>query len=86
MIQWVNPAFTRTTGYTLAEAVGQNPRIPKSSRHDQEFYKKLWATILRGEVFRSEMINRRKDGSEFTEEAIITPVKDEDGRISHFIA
>ncbi|PAW89699.1 MAG: hypothetical protein B9S33_02520 [Pedosphaera sp. Tous-C6FEB] len=86
VIEWVNPAFTRTTGYTLAEVVGQNPRILKSGQHDQAFYKHLWATILRGEVWRGEIINQRKDGSHFTEEAIITPVKDERGEITHFIA
>ncbi|MEN9575295.1 MAG: hypothetical protein RL514_3150 [Verrucomicrobiota bacterium] len=86
IIQWVNPAFTKTNGYTLEEAVGQNPRILKSGKHDHAFYKNLWATILRGEVWRGEIINRRKDASLFTEEAIITPVKDEHGAITHFIA
>ncbi len=86
IIQWVNPAFTKSTGYTLEEAVGQNPRILKSGKHDKEFYHKLWSTILRGEVFRCEMVNRKKDGSIFTEEAAISPVKAEHGAITHFIA
>jgi two-component system, cell cycle sensor histidine kinase and response regulator CckA len=85
-IQWVNPAFTRITGYTLAEAVGQNPRVLKSGKHDTAFYQQLWATILRGEVWRGELVNRKKDGSLFTEEAIIAPVKNERGEITHFIA
>ncbi|MFA6544471.1 MAG: PAS domain S-box protein, partial [Limisphaerales bacterium] len=85
-IQWVNPAFTRTTGYTLKEAVGQNPRVLKSGKHDQAFYKHLWDTILRGEVWRGEITNHKKDLSQFTEEAIITPVKDGHGKITHFIA
>jgi PAS domain S-box-containing protein len=86
VIQWVNPAFTRVTGYTPAEAVGRNPRILKSGKHDLAFYQRLWATILRGEVWRGELVNRKKDGSLFTEETIIAPVKDERGEITHFIA
>jgi len=86
LILWVNPAFTKTTGYSLEEAVGQNSRILKSGKHDREFYHQLWTTILRGEVWRGEMVNRRKDGSLFTEEAIITPVQDERGAITHFVA
>ena len=85
-IQWVNPAFTRATGYTLEEAIGQNPRFLQSGKHDREFYHKLWATILRGEVWHSEIINRRKDKSLFTQASIITPVKDERGTITHFVA
>lgn len=86
IIQWVNPAFTKAIGYTLEEAVGQNPRILKSGKHDHAFYKNLWATILRGEVWRGEIVNRKKDQSLITELATITPVKDEHGAITHFIA
>jgi two-component system cell cycle sensor histidine kinase/response regulator CckA len=86
LIEWVNPAFCELTGYTDAEAVGRNPRdLVKSDQHDQPFNENLWATILRGEVWRGEIINRRKDGSLYTEEQTITPLRDPQGEISHFI-
>jgi PAS domain S-box-containing protein len=85
-IQWVNPAFTRLTGYSAAEAVGQNPRVLKSGRHDRAFYHKLWHTIMAGGVWQGEIVNKRKDGSLYTEEMTITPVLDDGGVISHFIA
>ena len=87
LIQWVNPAFYDLTGYTTAEAIGKNPReLVKSGQHDQAFYKNLWDTILAGQVWRGEIINRRKDSSFYTEEETITPVRGERGEISHFIA
>ncbi|MCH8901479.1 MAG: PAS domain S-box protein, partial [Chloroflexi bacterium] len=85
-ITWVNPAFTRLTGYTAQEVLGQNPRILKSGEHDEQFYKQIWETILAGQVWSGEIINRRKDGGLYTEEQTITPVCDERGAISHFIA
>lgn len=85
-IVWVNPAFTRLTGYTFDEAVNQNPRVLKSGQHDATFYKNMWETILAGQVWHSEVVNRRKDGSLYTEEMTITPVRDERGEITHFIA
>jgi two-component system cell cycle sensor histidine kinase/response regulator CckA len=87
LIQWVNPAFCDLTGYTTAEAIGKNPReLVKSDHHDQTFYQNLWKTILAGQVWRDEIINRRKDGSLYTEEETITPVQDAPGEINHFIA
>ncbi|GIV21092.1 MAG: hypothetical protein KatS3mg023_2843 [Armatimonadota bacterium] len=85
-IQWVNPAFTAITGYTREEAIGKNPRILKSGRHDQKYYEQLWQTILSGHVWKGEVINRRKDGSLYTEEMTVAPVRDEQGNITHFIA
>lgn len=85
-IRWVNPAFTRLTGYTSNEAIGRNPHILKSGEHDRAFYHNLWATILSGQVWQGEMVNRRKDGSLYTEEQTITPVLDERGDITHFIS
>ena len=85
-ITWVNPAFTRLTGYTLEEVLGQTPRLLQSGKHDQAFYKNLWDTILSGQIWHGEIINRRKDGSLYTEDQTITPVRDEHGEISHFIA
>jgi len=85
-IVWVNAAFTTTTGYSFDEAVGRNPNILKSGRHDQPFYQQLWDTIKSGNVWTSELINKRKDGSLYTEEMSITPVRDERGDIRHFVA
>jgi two-component system NtrC family sensor kinase len=87
LIQWANPAFTTITGYSAAEAIGRNPgELLKSGKHEPGFYQDLWKTILAGEVWCGEMINRRKDGSLYTEEMTITSVPDEHGKISHFIA
>lgn len=87
VIQWSNPAFAELTGYTSVEAVGKDPGdLLKSDRHDPAFYKDLWETILSGQVWRGEMINRRKDRSLYTEEQTITPVRDGRGAITHFIA
>jgi len=85
-IVWVNAAFTALTGYPFEEAIGQNPRLLRSGKHDQPFYKQLWDTVLAGQVWRGEIINQRKDGSFYTEEQAITPVSDEHGEITHFIA
>ncbi len=85
-VVWVNPAFTKLTGYTAAEVFGQNPRVLKSGTHDKSFYQELWGTILSGNVWHGEITNRRKDGSSYEEEMTITPVRSADGAISHFIA
>jgi PAS domain S-box-containing protein len=86
-IAWINPAFTALTGYVAGEAIGRNPRdLIRSGVHDQAFYKRLWETILAGNVWRGEMINRRKDGSRHPDEVTITPVKEANGAITHFIA
>jgi two-component system, sensor histidine kinase and response regulator len=85
-IQYVNPAFTRMTGYSAEEAAGQNTRLLKSDRQDPAYYRVLWQTILAGEVWRGELINRRKDGTLYTAEISITPVRDPSGAIANFIA
>lgn len=85
-IQWVNPAFASLTGYSAEEAIGQNPRLLKSGRQTDEFYKNMWALILKGNVWRGELSNKRKDGSIYDEEMTITPVRDVAGHITHFIA
>jgi PAS domain S-box-containing protein len=84
-ISWVNPAFTRSTGYALDEAVGQNLRVLKSGKHDQSFYRDLWETILAGRVWQGELINRRKDGKLSPHETTITPVRGAGGEITHFV-
>ncbi len=85
-ILWVNPAFTKLTGYTATEAIGQNTRLLKSGKHDAEFYRNLWQTVNSGNVWHGDMINRRKDGSFYNEEMTITPVCDERGQVTYFIA
>ena len=86
IIQWVNAAFEKSTGYTRQEAIGQNPRLLKSGRHSREFYQRLWKTVLGGQTWQGEMCNRRKDGSCYDEEMSITPVRNERGEVSHFVA
>jgi PAS domain S-box-containing protein len=85
-VQWVNPGFTRLTGYTAAEVVGQNPRVLKSDRQSPEVYAGLWQTIKDGEVWSGEMFNRRKDGTEYSEHMTIVPVRAVAGPITHFVA
>jgi PAS domain S-box-containing protein len=84
-IVYVNPAFERLTGYSRAEVMGKNPRILKSGRQDAAFYRTLWATITSGQPWHGRLVNRRKDGSLYTEEATITPVTDKRGRITNYI-
>jgi two-component system cell cycle sensor histidine kinase/response regulator CckA len=87
IIEWVNPAFSRDTGYSLEEARGRNPRdLVKSGLHESSHYETLWSTIQAGGVWRGEMTNRRKDGSLYPLELTITPIRGHDGRIGHFIA
>jgi PAS domain S-box-containing protein len=85
-IEYVNPAFTRITGYSREEALGQNPRILKSGKHDLAFYQQLWATILKGDIWHGEVINRKKDGSLYTEAMNIAPVRNPAGEVVNFIA
>jgi PAS domain S-box-containing protein len=85
-IVWINPAFERLTGYSAGEIVGKTPSVLKSDKHDAEFYKDLWRTILQGKVWHGELINRRKDGSLYHEEMTITPVYGEKDIIQNFIA
>lgn len=83
---WVNPAFTRLTGYAMDELKGQTPRLLKSGKHDDAYYQALWQTILAGQVWHGETINRRKDGTLYTEEQTIAPVQDDRGEIAYFIS
>ncbi len=85
-IGYVNPAFTRITGYTPGEVIGKTPRILKSGRTPQETYRDLWATIKSKQVWTGQFINRRKDGTIFHEDVIISPILDADGNITHFLA
>jgi len=85
-VLWTNPAFTQLTGYTAEEAIGKNPRFLKSGAHGESLYRHLWETVSSGQVWRGEMTNLRKDGSVYSEEMTITPVRDERGEVTHFIA
>jgi PAS domain S-box-containing protein len=82
----VNPAFERTTGYTREEAVGQNSRFLKSGKHDELFYRNLWDTITGGRIWEGRIVNKRKDGTLYTEETTISPVRDPSGRIVNYAA
>jgi PAS domain S-box-containing protein len=85
-ILYVNPAFTRITGYSSEEVMGKTPNILKSGIHDAAFHENIWRTIRAGEVWSGELINRRKDGSLFAEEATITPLRDAEGTLTGYIA
>lgn len=85
-IVYVNPAFERISGYAKAEVLGKNPRILKSEKHDLEFYQSLWGTISRGEVWSGHITNRRKDGSLYEEEMVISPVRDTSGVVLNYVA
>lgn len=87
VIEWVNSAFCTLAGYSAAESIGQNlGRLVKSGKHNDAFYKRLWATLLSEGVWRGDVINMRKDGSLYTEFQTITSVKDERGKVAHYVA
>lgn len=85
-IVWVNDAFSRLSGYSAAEAIGRTPAFLKSGKQNQSFYETLWQTILRGNVWRGEVIERHKDGTLYAVDEIISPLRDENGVVTHFIA
>lgn len=85
-ILYVNPAFEKNTGYSREEAIGKNPRILKSGQHDEGFYKHMWDTIASGAVWKGHLITRRKDGTLFDEEATISPIKNDAGKIINYVA
>lgn len=86
VIQYVNPAFTRVSGYTREEAIGQHTRLLKSGRQNEEFYGELWRTITSGNVWSGRLINRTKHGTFYTEDVTISPVLDAEKRIVNFVA
>ncbi len=85
-IEFVNPAFTRITGYTSEEAIGQNPRILQSGHTPPQVYQNLWDTLARGEVWQGEWQNKKKSGELYWEFAIISPVKNQAGETTHYVA
>jgi PAS domain S-box-containing protein len=85
-VTYVNPAFESISGYSRAEVIGQNPRILKSGHQDAAFYRRMWETLARGEVWKGRLVNRRKDGTLFQEDATIGPVRDASGRLVNYVA
>ncbi|HTJ00509.1 MAG TPA: PAS domain S-box protein [Dongiaceae bacterium] len=85
-IEYVNPKFSEVTGYTLTEVQGQNPRLLKSGTLPEARYRELWETITSGQSWRGEFCNRKKNGELFWESAIISPIKNEAGAITHYLA
>ena len=85
-IVWANKAFEELSGYTREEALGQSTRLLKAGQQSPSFYKNMWETILSGQRWRGELVNRRKDGTVYEEEMTITPVKNGAGDVTHFIA
>lgn len=86
LIQFVNPAFERATGYSREEATGQNMRLLKSGEQNELFYHDLWGTISSGKTWEGRFVNKRKDGTFYTEEATISPVRDASNRIVNYVA
>lgn len=87
IIEWANPAFTRLTGWSASEAIGRKPKeLVKSGKQDKAFYEKMWQTILKGEVWRGELVNRHRSGRLYHEGLTITPVRDKHGVVRHFVA
>ncbi|MHC5010375.1 MAG: SpoIIE family protein phosphatase [Planctomycetota bacterium] len=85
-IMYVNPAFEEVTGFSKAETLGKTPRLLKSGLHDDRYYESLWSTIRNGDVFRSTTVNRKKSGDLYFAEQTITPMKDSQGRVTHFVS
>ena len=85
-IEYVNPKFEKVTGYTFDEIIGENPRILKSDYHTKEFYKNLWDTILAGDIWQEEVLNKKKNGTLFWENVVISPIVDDKGEITSFIS
>jgi hypothetical protein len=85
-IEYVNPAFTLHTGYSLKEVIGQNPRILQSGMMPRELYENLWNTILSGSIWQGEMQNRKKNGELYWETAVISAIRNENGEIANFVA
>lgn len=86
IIQYVNPALERISGFTANEVVGKTPRIFKSGEHDSSFYRDLWKTLKSGNTWSGRFTNKRKDGTLYIEEATISPVKEASGKIANFVA
>lgn len=85
-IEYANPRFAQVTGYTVEEVIGQNPRVLKSGKMPEDLYQDMWETLAQGDVWSGELINRRKNGEIYLENAVISPIKDEQGKTTHYAA
>ena len=85
-IEYVNQALVESSGYSASELVGRNPRVLQSGKTPPQRYKEMWSALLRGEAWQGELINRRKDGQEYTERALIYPVRDASGAVVNYLA
>jgi PAS domain S-box-containing protein len=85
-IEYVNPKFTQVSGYSYEEAIGQNPRVLNAGIQPPEFYKDLWDTIKSGKDWQGEFANKKKNGDVYWENATISPIRNTEGRITHFVA
>ena len=85
-IEYANSNFIKVTGYSLAELIGKNPNIMQSGKTPKSTYEDMWAHLTRGETWKGELNNRRKDGTEYIESALISPVRQADGRLTHYLA
>ena len=85
-IEYVNPKFTETSGYTFEEVKGSNPKILKSEEHSNEFFKDMWNTILSGNDWKGEILNRKKNGELYWQNAIVSPIVSDEGKIINFVA
>jgi PAS domain S-box-containing protein len=84
-IEYVNPRFVETTGYSAAEAIGKNPRVFKSGLNSPSFYRKMWDTLLEGKVWQGQIASRRKSGEIYCESASITPIRTPEGKTTHYL-
>jgi PAS domain S-box-containing protein len=85
-IEYANPAFETITGYNIEEVLGKNPRVLKSGMHPPEFYKDMWETLSKGNVWHGEICNKKKDGEFYWESATIAPVRNSQGQITNYVA
>ncbi len=85
-IEYVNPRFCEVTGYSFDEVVGQNPRIIKSEKTASSTHKQLWDALTAGKDWQGELVNRKKDGALYIEWAVMSPIEDEGGRVTHYMA
>jgi PAS domain S-box-containing protein len=86
IVEYVNPAFEKITGYSKEEVIGKSIKILRSGKHDEQFYQDLWKTILSAKIFRAEFIHKKKSGESCSQEETITPIIDGDGNVVYFVS